>query len=257
MTTTYLSILRGVGCTFALCTLVAVLFDGQLLKEAGCFKLISCHSLSFNEKLRRTERRLEFNVAALKEAIAEAAHQPSANVVSITKLAEGGFNRILQATMTNDSIILARLPYPNTVPKTYAVASEVATLDFLRLHDIPVPKVLGYAATADNPVGAEYILMEKMEGTPLGDVWFSMSNKERLSIMRQLIGLEKLFFDLQLPASGSIYYQEDLRAGEKPVAIEGASLQGKPFVIGPTAQYEWWYQERKQIDADRGPCMLA
>ncbi len=230
---------------------------GDCLSELVDRKLISCYSLSFNEKSRLTERRLEFDLAALKETISEAAHQPSANVVSITKLAEGGFNRILQATMTDDSIILARIPYPNTVPKTYAVASEVATLDFLRLHGIPVSKVLGYAATADNPVGTEYILMEKMEGTPLGHVWFSMSNKERLSIMKQIIGLEKLFFDLQLPASGSIYYQEDLRAGEKSVGIEGASLQGKPFVVGPTAQYEWWYQERKQLGADRGPCMLA
>jgi len=45
--------------------------------------------------------------------------------------------------------LVARIPHPATAPKGFAVASEVATMDFLRFHGIPVPKVYAYSATSD------------------------------------------------------------------------------------------------------------
>lgn len=98
----------------------------------------------------------------------------SSNLVSITKLAKGGFNRVLQATFDDGYSVIARLPYPRTVAKGYAVASEAATLSYLHSRGVPVPKVLGYLPDCTNPIGAEYILLEKIEGTPLSNQWFSM-----------------------------------------------------------------------------------
>jgi len=57
------------------------------------------------------------------------------------------------------------------MPWRLAVASEVATMDFVRAHGIPTPRILGYAID-ENPVGLEYILMEKLPGRPIGDAWF-------------------------------------------------------------------------------------
>jgi len=57
------------------------------------------------------------------------------------------------------------------MPWRLAVASEVATMDFVRAHGIPTPRILGYAID-ENPVGSEYILMEKLPGRPIGDAWF-------------------------------------------------------------------------------------
>lgn len=59
----------------------------------------------------------------------------------------------------------------STMPWRLAVASEVATMDFVRAHGIPTPRILGYAID-ENPVGLEYILMEKLPGRPIGDAWF-------------------------------------------------------------------------------------
>ena len=45
-------------------------------------------------------------------------------------------------------------------------------MNFLRtVLSLPVPKVLAYAASSDNPVGAEYIIMEKVEGESLASRW--------------------------------------------------------------------------------------
>src|SRR5882757_9010875 len=94
------------------------------------------------------------------------------DVISLGKFAEGGFNRIFQANCKNGRQVLARLPYPSTVPRHYTIASEMAAMEYLRLNQIPVPRVYGWSSTVSNAVGAEYIIMEKLEGTTLGDIWF-------------------------------------------------------------------------------------
>ncbi|KAJ6190848.1 hypothetical protein N7519_000869 [Penicillium mononematosum] len=174
----------------------------------------------FNEKLRRAERHLRFDVDALARAICHSVSRHLNDVVSITKLAEGGFNRVLQITFDDGYAVLARLPYKTTVPKHYSVASEAATLAFLRSHGVPVPEVLGYSPDHANTVGAEYILLEKTDGTPLSDQWFSIDTKTRVKIMKQIVEAEKQFMSIRFPAN--------------------------QIVIGPN-------QERALLEIDRGP----
>ncbi|KAJ9314128.1 hypothetical protein DTO271D3_5605 [Paecilomyces variotii] len=119
--------------------------------------------------LRLSERDLKFDVVALKKAIAVACGDISSDIAIFSKLSEGGFNRVFQATFKDGRCVIARLPYPSTVPEHYTVASEVATLDYLRLHGIRTPEVYGWCSTKTNPVGSEYIIMEKLGSTPLGD----------------------------------------------------------------------------------------
>ena len=170
------------------------------------------------------------------------------------KLAEGGFNRVLQATFTDGHAVLARLPFRTTAPAHYAVASEAATLGFLRCHGVPVPKVLGYSSDNTNPVGTEYLLLEKLEGIPLSERWFTMDTKARVKIMRQIVEVEKQFLQIELPASGSLYYRKDLTGSEYVIPVSGTPQGADQIVIGPTAQYEWWYRERAALVVDRGPC---
>ncbi|KAK7178198.1 hypothetical protein PSPO01_15754 [Paraphaeosphaeria sporulosa] len=43
-------------------------------------------------------------------------------------------------------------------------------MDFLRLYGIPVPKIYSYLATLENAAGTEYIFIELVWGTNLGDI---------------------------------------------------------------------------------------
>ena len=191
---------------------------------------------------------------ALASVICTSIRRPVAELASITKLAEGGFNRILQATFNDQQKVLARIPFRTTTPVHYAVASEAATLHFLRQHGVRVPKVLGYSASASNPVGAEYLLLEKLEGKPLAEQWFSMETKPLTNVMKQIVETEKQFMTIPLPASGSLYFRRDLKRSESFVALPNSSLDDDQVVIGPTAQYTWWYEERALLKVDRGPC---
>lgn len=55
--------------------------------------------------------------------------------------------------------------------------SEIATLSFIRKKtSIPVPAVNAYSADSTNELGFEWILMDRVHGRPLEDVWESMSS---------------------------------------------------------------------------------
>ncbi|KAE8349515.1 kinase-like domain-containing protein [Aspergillus coremiiformis] len=208
----------------------------------------------YNEQLRLSERRLEFDVSALKDIIAVASGRAPSDIVTFSKLSEGGFNRVFQTTFKDGRCTIARLPYPSTAPEHYTVASEVATLDYLRLHGIRTPEVYAWCSTKENPVGSEYIIMERLGGIPLGDVWYSMTPREQHKMMKQLVEWETRLMSLEFPAYGSIYYRNDLPS-EKSIPLPGQTEV--KFCIGPIVHYSWWHGERSTLNIDRGPWLSS
>lgn len=170
----------------------------------------------------------------LKTAAAHALQRSEVDVKSLSKLAEGGFNRVLQITLADNTQILARLPYPSTESKQLAVANEVATLALLHAHGLPVPRVFAYSTDSRNPVSSEYIIMEKLPGRPFGDCWFDLEDRQRLKVLLQLVQLEAKLYTIELPASGSIYYSRDLPGNSPRVTTPDSDL-----CIGPSAAPKW------------------
>ena len=104
-------------------------------------------------------------------------------------------------------------------------------MEYLRLNQIRVPRVYGWSSTTSNTVGAEYIIMEKLDGITVGDVWYTLSFKERYKVVEQIVQLEKRLLLLQLPANGSIYFPHDLGEHERSQSFL-LSVQGHEFCIG-------------------------
>jgi hypothetical protein len=84
----------------------------------------------WDEVSQLRERMLVFNVQELQRIAAESVGAQSC--VSITKLAEGGYNKVFRLVMDNGSVAIARIPNPNAGPAHKTTASEVATMDFVR-----------------------------------------------------------------------------------------------------------------------------
>jgi hypothetical protein len=188
---------------------------------------------SWNDSFKHNERRRSFNVSELKRLAAAAVDRKVEDVARFEKLAEGGFSRNFLITMSDGFQLVGRIPYPVTEPKHLVVASEVATMDFIRSHGLPVPEIYSYSATAENAAGTEYMFMELVPGTNLGDVWFDLSEKARISVVTKLVELESRLFSLSLPASGSLYYPKDLPAGHNKVDISNADpTSDTRFCIG-------------------------
>ncbi|OAL43944.1 hypothetical protein IQ07DRAFT_616089 [Pyrenochaeta sp. DS3sAY3a] len=150
--------------------------------------------------------------------------------------------------------LVGRIPYPTTKPKQLVIASEVATMDFLRMNGIPVPKIYGFSTTPDNPAGTEYMFMELAQGSNLGDIWFDLSEEARITVVARLVELESRLFALLFPASGSLYYIKDLDVGTRKVEIPTINTSHESrFCIGPDTRLSLWYGKRSQLDVDRGP----
>jgi hypothetical protein len=167
------------------------------------------------------------------------------------KLAEGGFNRTFLITMHDGFEMVARIPYPVTVPKFYAIASEVATMGFLRSSGLPVPEVYDYSPSSDNAANTEYIFMEYVRGTKLSDVWAELEEPDIASVLRQLAQLESRTMSITFPAGGSLYYTSDL---EKVAGKTYILLNDERFCVGPDVKLRLWYGRRSQLDVNRGPC---
>lgn len=186
---------------------------------------------SVNDELRHAERRREFDVSELSRLVSKSVGRSPDDILRFEKLAEGGFNRVFLITMRDGFRMAARIPYPITTLKYFAVASEVATLDFLRSAGLPVPEVYGYSPTSENEAKTEYIFMEFVEGIDLGNVWHELEEENIISLARQLAELEAKMMSNPFPAGESLYYPEDF--ANAPGNVTGITLEDKRFCVGP------------------------
>ena len=157
---------------------------------------------------------------------------------------------MFEVRFQDESCVIVRLPYPCTVPKGYGVASEVATIEYLRLRGLPVPKVLSWCSTGANPLGWEYVILEKVQGRELEEVWYTMSHEERKTVMKGIVEVERLLFRLDFPASGSLFFRNSL-----PDHVPAVPLpDNDSFCVGPSMEYLWWYHQREELQVNGGPC---
>lgn len=150
--------------------------------------------------------------------------------------------------MDNDVQVIAKIPNPY-IPQKFITASEVATLDFLRNElFIPVPRVFAWSSKKDQPVGVEYIIMEKAAGNELSRSWPTMNISDKVDIVSQLANIQAKIAAVDFGCYGSLFYREDIEGG---VNVPGIADQ---FCIGPSCDIRFWEEERRFMSAFRGPC---
>ncbi|KZF19666.1 phosphotransferase enzyme family protein [Xylona heveae TC161] len=208
----------------------------------------------FNEDKRSRERYVEFNPSALRHVAAKATGRDYCENSRIYKVAEGGFNKVFLLETDDGREVVARIPTPISGPPHYSTASEVATINFLRnVLQIPVPRILDYSPSLmNNPVGAEYIIMERVQGESLASRWLTLSTDEVKHIMTQIAEIEQKMFDYKFPGYGCLYHKHDIEDEENHL-----SLQVEDFCIGPVATRQFWHDERGMMEVDRGPWTSA
>lgn len=179
---------------------------------------------------------------------------PADRDLSATPFSAGAFNKLYKITISdgNSPEYIFRVTSP--IEPFYKTASEVATLSYLREHtSIPVPGVIAHSSTAENELGFEWILMEKMPGGPLGQVWRSIDQEARIratkviaGIVRQLRGIGQ-----NLNAIGNLYFCEELKAFNNAVQMQRVDDK---YVLGPIVTSNMFIGGRKlRVRRDLGP----
>ncbi|KAN0081905.1 Phosphotransferase enzyme family domain containing protein [Elaphomyces granulatus] len=142
--------------------------------------------------------------------------------VVVSFLTQGAFNKIYNLQVGNQTFIM-RVSLP--VDPQYKTLSEVATLDWVqRFTSLPVPVVISYQANQDNPLGFEWILMEKMPGKRLADAWMSMQFSAKEQLVRKFVAYSSCLFKNQLCGIGNIYPDSSILP-RSPVVKRIVSMQ--------------------------------
>ncbi|KAL3428980.1 kinase-like domain-containing protein [Aspergillus tetrazonus] len=187
----------------------------------------------WDEEQQLRDRFSPFDVPQLQKVAASSVG--ASKCVEITKLAEGS-------------------------PRYYMTAFEVATMDFARsILQIPTPKVFAWSADACNPVRSEYIIMEEAAGVKLDDIWDDLSLEQRITVMKDLISLEKKMASISFNSYGNLYYASETIPGASAAEVVGdvpadvKNIVMRRFAVGPVAERAYWRKERATMDIDRGP----
>jgi aminoglycoside phosphotransferase (APT) family kinase protein len=173
----------------------------------------------------------------------------------MNKLAEGSFNKVFLLTMDTGEETIARIPHPNAGPAHYTTASEVATMHYLRTKlQLPVPHVIAYSCDATNPVGSEYILMERIAGVNLSTKWETLNDQRKGKILDHLAQLQSKLLTVRFSSYGNLYFTADMRTAlcASRICTE-ASPDDSTYCIGPTTESTFWESDRS---GNRGPCMI-
>ncbi|KAJ3784918.1 hypothetical protein GGU10DRAFT_270408, partial [Lentinula aff. detonsa] len=86
------------------------------------------------------------------------------------------------------------------------VESEIATLQCIASHTkIHTPHVYAWNTADDNPVGSEYMILEKVAGTPASDVWDTLSFEKKEVVVSEVAEHIIQLFHLRFETAGSLY----------------------------------------------------
>jgi Phosphotransferase enzyme family len=210
----------------------------------------------FDEEAQLKQRYKEFSIPALQDVAVKVT--ATNKCVAMSKLAEGSFNKVFLLTMDCGKQIIARIPHPNAGPPKFTTASEVATMHYLRNRlDIPVPRVFSYSCDENNPVGSEYIIMEKIEGMPLGGRWKAMTIDEKHSMLESVAGFQSRFISRTFSEYGNLYFLHDIdKTARASQLYEIKSEDDDVYCIGPTSTAKFWEPQRFTTRSNNGPCTL-
>ncbi|KAF1828538.1 hypothetical protein BDW02DRAFT_574796 [Decorospora gaudefroyi] len=208
-----------------------------------------------NEAEACNRRYLRFDIDQLF-AVAATAGESASPIKAIDK-SEGGFSKALIMRKEDGSEVVAKIPFSIAGPPKYTTASEVAVLKFISTRTrVPVPKVLAWSSDASNPVGVEYIVMEKATGQQLYTNWDTMNREEQSLLVQHLTQLEAELVSIQFPANGSLYLRESMTDGESWVALDPNVDPSGQFCIGPSCEREWSAQGKMMAQpykVNKGP----
>lgn len=122
---------------------------------------------------------------------------------------------------------------------------------------IPVPNVLAWdsrASETGNPVGAEYIFMEKATGSCLSAVWPRLTNHEKRDLVQAVVSIEVKMLNHPLGGIGSLFYPKDVPPGTKSIPALGPKETCSRWVLGPTTDRRFFDDGKGELLLDRGPC---
>ena len=143
---------------------------------------------------------------AVKHLASELPNNADLHKIEVQFFAQGGFNKLYSISFPgHGTSYLFRVALP-LVPY-YRIESEAATLSYLKENtSIPVSRVIAWDSSVATDLGFEWILLEKIEGVALYEVWRGMPWDSKVRLVAALAPLLGQLRDHKFDEIGSLYF---------------------------------------------------
>ncbi|RFU32943.1 hypothetical protein B7463_g3395, partial [Scytalidium lignicola] len=170
---------------------------------------------------------------------------------AIEFLAQGAFNKVyIVRSLEVEVVVRVTLP----VDPAWKTLSEVATLKWVRENtSLPVPEVLAYRADRSSTIGFEWIIMNKIPGKPLAEVWGDISFSAKETIVRQLALFCSNTFQKQMHGIGNLFPRQTLKTPCVKLASASHLQYPCPFHVQKIVSAAFIWDNRIHQDVFRGP----
>ena len=177
---------------------------------------------------------------------------------AISFFSQGGFNKLYlieckQNEQQRQYLIRVSLP----VDPTFKTLSEVNTIAWLRSKtSIPVPTVLAYDCSYKNELGFEWILMEKIPGKALGEIWGSLSMTKKKELVKEIVRISAELFSYRFTGIGSLYSQEKYPSTDLMGTKQKLCLQHDrklKYGVGRMILMKFFWDKHYTYNIARGP----
>ena len=138
--------------------------------------------------------------------------------------------------------------------KKMKTEGEVAGIFYLsqKCPEIPVPRILGFCSSQElSGINGEYILMEKLPGTPLDDIWLTMDMNQKFHIAQQVAKIFIRMKSLKFDELGSFVLSPRISASHgMGVKMDDLTLEDirvgecMELKIGPFTEYLSYYRDQ-------------
>jgi hypothetical protein len=121
--------------------------------------------------------------------------------IEITTLRRGGFHEIQVLHFEDGWSCIARFTRDHEM--LCKTESELATIEYVRKHtSIPVPQMYFVNHNESHVVGSPFVLMERLQGQPLCNVWPDLTLEYKKSVIGQLASVLSQLAELKFDAIG-------------------------------------------------------
>ena len=163
---------------------------------------------------------------------------------------QGAFNRLYAVECPRGSYFM-RITLP--VHPHFKTSSEVATIALLRSHtSVPVPHIIASSSTTDNELKFEWILMERIHGVPLADIWASLAWDAKVSCVMEVACIMAQIFELRYNSIGNLFNAKDLPE-EPGRTVENNTTKSDFVVLDRIVSMTFFWDTHLKSDVHQGP----
>ncbi|KAH6954518.1 kinase-like domain-containing protein [Fusarium avenaceum] len=129
--------------------------------------------------------------------------------INVEFFSSGAYNKLYQVTIDVHKTYLLRVSLP--VDPVHKTSSEIATLRFVAaISNIPIPRPVMFCTHQNTPTGLEWIMMTKLDGVTLHNIWPRLDAFQKIYAVRQIASFQFSLFSREFCRIGNLYPETSL-----------------------------------------------